>query len=81
MIELSGVRNSWLTLARNCDLCLLAASSCVVFFLEFLEQPDVFDGDHGLVGEGLKQGDLLIAERSNFRAANHDGADGHAFAQ
>jgi hypothetical protein len=27
-----------------------------------LEQPRVLDGDDGLVGEGLKQRDLLVAE-------------------
>src|ERR1700687_6160946 len=27
-MALSGVRSSWLMLARNCDLCLLATSSC-----------------------------------------------------
>ena len=28
MMALSGVRSSWLILARNCDLCWLATSSC-----------------------------------------------------
>ena len=28
MIAFNGVRNSWLILARNCDLCWLAISSC-----------------------------------------------------
>jgi len=27
MMALSGVRSSWLMLARNCDLCWLASSS------------------------------------------------------
>ena len=27
-MALSGVRNSWLMLARNCDLCWLASASC-----------------------------------------------------
>ena len=30
--------------------------------LHLVEQPDVLDGDHGLVGEGLYQFDLLVAE-------------------
>ena len=33
-----------------------------VALLEFLEQPDVFDSDHGLRGEGLQQFDLLVRE-------------------
>ena len=28
MMALSGVRSSWLMLARNCDLCSLASASC-----------------------------------------------------
>ena len=28
MMALSGVRSSWLMLARNCDLCWLASASC-----------------------------------------------------
>ena len=35
--------------------------------LHFLEQPDIPDRDHGLVGEGLQQGDLLVAERIALR--------------
>src|SRR5262249_3254874 len=31
-----------------------------------LKQPRVFDGDDGLVGEGLKQRDLLVGEWSRF---------------
>ena len=38
--------------------------------LHLLEQPDIPDGDHGLVGEGLEQCDLLVAER---RAPRCDG--------
>ena len=38
-----------------------------VALLELLKQPHVLDGDHGLVGEGLEQGDLLVGERTDFR--------------
>ena len=31
MMALSGVRSSWLMLARNCDLCWLAVSSWRLF--------------------------------------------------
>src|SRR5205085_5121707 len=30
--------------------------------LKLSEQPPVLDGDHGLIGEGLEQGDLALAE-------------------
>ncbi len=49
--------------------------------LHLLEQTDIADGDHGLVGEGLQQGDLLIAERLHFSAAEHDRANALALAQ
>ena len=35
--------------------------------LHFLEQANVADGDHGLVGEGLQQADLLVGERIRLR--------------
>ena len=41
------------------------ARSC----LHLLEQPHIADRDHGLVGEGLQQGDLLVAERTHFECA------------
>ena len=34
---------------------------------EFLEQSHVLDGDDGLIGEGFKQLDLLVRERTDFR--------------
>ena len=37
------------------------AQFCVAL-LQFLEQPHVFDGDDGLIGEGLEKLDLLIRE-------------------
>ena len=36
--------------------------------LEFLEQPDVLDGDHGLIGEGFKQLDLRRGEGTHLGA-------------
>ena len=46
--------------------------------LELLEQPDVLDGDDGLVGEGLEQLDLLVRERPGLGASDGDRADGLA---
>ena len=43
-----------------------------VALAEFLEQAHVLDGDHGLIGEGLEQRDLLVGERTNLRTANDD---------
>ena len=36
--------------------------------LEFLEQPNVFNGDHGLVGEGFEKLDLRRSEGAHFHA-------------
>ena len=40
--------------------------------LQFLEQPDVLNGDHRLISEGFKQRDLLLGERADFRAADRE---------
>ena len=42
--------------------------------LELLEEPGVLDGDHGLVGEGLKQRDLLVGERIHLGTPELDRA-------
>ena len=47
--------------------------------LHFLEQTDIADRDHGLIGKGLQQGDLLVAERIHFEPAKSDRADAVAF--
>ena len=47
--------------------------------LHLLEQPRVLDGDHGLVGEGLKQGDLSLSEELSLGAAKIDRADRDTF--
>jgi hypothetical protein len=40
--------------------------------LHFLEQADIADRRSRLIGEGLQQGDLFVAERLHFGAAQHD---------
>ena len=37
-----------------------------VAHLEFVEQPDVLDGDDRLVGEGLQQRNQLIGKKPGF---------------
>ena len=34
--------------------------------LDLIEQPDIFDGDHGLVGEGLQQLDMMFDKRAGL---------------
>ena len=56
---------------------LLAILRCAP---EFFEQPHVLDGDHRLVGEGFKQGDLLVGEWLHLQTANSNDTNGNAFA-
>ena len=46
----------------------LVAVCCSKRFLEFLEQPHVLDGDHGLIGEGFEQLDLRRGEGAHLGA-------------
>src|SRR5215468_6946961 len=45
------------------------------------EQPHILDGDDGLVGEGLEQGDLPIGEAPGRVSTDADGPDSLALAQ
>src|SRR5439155_26305618 len=47
----------------------------------FLEQPDILDGDDGLVGESVEQLDLLGGEGPNLEAADNERADRLRIAQ
>ena len=49
--------------------------------LHLIEQPRVLDRDHGLVGEGLQQGDLLFVEGAHFLSPQQNGADTFVLAQ
>jgi hypothetical protein len=52
-----------------------------VLGLQLLEEADVLDGDDGLIGESLEEGDLLVGERSRLRAPDRNGPDGLTFPQ
>ncbi len=47
----------------------------LVLLLQLSEQADILDRDHGLVGEGLEQGDLFVGERTDRRAGHDDRSD------
>ena len=38
--------------------------------LQFLKQPNVLDGDHGLVGKGFEQRDLFFRKGTNLGPTN-----------
>src|SRR6516225_7769596 len=79
-MALSGVRSSWLILARNCDLCWLASSSWRL--LSWISSNSrTFSIDRGLIGEGRDQLDLLVGERLYFRARQGEHADRNTLAQ
>src|SRR5262245_11297534 len=46
---------------------------------QLVDQPYVLDRDHRLVGEGLEQGDLPLAEEASLGTAEHDRADRDTF--
>ena len=49
--------------------------------LYLFEHSDIADGDHGLIGKGLEQSDLLVTEGVHLGTAEHDGSDALAFTQ
>ena len=49
--------------------CCSDFASSSVRCLHLVEQPDILDRDHCLVGEGRDQLDLLVAEWSNFASS------------
>ena len=49
--------------------------------LDFVEQADIGDGDHRLVGKGRDQVDLLLRERLDLRSGQQHGADRRSRAQ
>src|SRR4030095_2961927 len=52
-----------------------------VLGLKLGEEADVLDGDDGLVGEGLDQGDLLVEEGAHFEPEGGKAPDGNAVAK
>ena len=49
--------------------------------LHFVEQTHVLNRDHGLIGEGGRELDLLVRERSDSAPNERDDADRNAFSQ
>src|SRR5262249_3947538 len=58
--------------------CLLAQrlAEIRIAFLQFSEQSHILDGDDGLIGECLEEGDLLVSEGSYFGPVNDNYTDG-----
>ena len=53
-------------------LVLVGQLQLAAFFLDFLEQAGVGDGDRGLVGEGAHQRDLVVGKATGFGAAHRN---------
>src|SRR5262249_33497986 len=49
--------------------------------LNLVEQANVLDGDHGLVGEGFDQLNLLVGKRPDLGAYQRNDADRDSFSQ
>ena len=62
-----GARLIAASTSRGRRLLLQGLGERAVALLQLLEQPGVLDGDHGLVGEGLQQRDLLLGEGPRLR--------------
>ena len=62
-------------LARG-GLLLQRLGKIAVPFLQFLEQPNILDGNNGLGGEGFKKLDLFFGKRTHFSPANDYRTDG-----
>src|SRR5262245_41841543 len=50
-----------------------------ILLLQFCKQPYILNRDDRLVGEGLEQGDLPLAEEASLGAAEHDRAGRDTF--
>src|SRR5690242_14716298 len=49
--------------------------------LQLVEQARVLDGDHGLIGEGLQQPDMMIIKETRLDPGNGNGTDEFALAE
>src|SRR5262249_13915904 len=72
--EIQGGRDRLTDLAERPKLTHRASQGLGLCF-EFLEQSDVFDGDDGLIGEGLEELDLLVRKRPALAPADGDRSD------
>src|SRR5262245_18188350 len=68
------VRDHAQDLARG-HLLFEALREVAVARFELLEQPNILDRDHGLVGESLQQADLSVVEELHLGAPESDRAD------
>ena len=46
-----------------------------------MKQPHVLDGDHGLVGEGFEESDLLVSKGTDLTSQDQDRSNGNAFTE
>jgi hypothetical protein len=46
-----------------------------ILFFELFKETNILDGNDGLIGESLEQGNLTLREWLNFSAINNDRAD------
>jgi hypothetical protein len=65
----------------GCGLMLQGLAQFCVTLAEFLKQPHVLDGDHGLVGEGFDEIDLPIRKRFDHVTPNREASYRRSFSQ
>ena len=81
MMALSGVRSSWLILARNCDLCWLASASWRLLSWISSNSRTFSIAIAAWSAKVDDQLDLLVGERPHLGARQCEHADRDAFAQ
>src|SRR5262249_39978051 len=64
----------------RCRPMLQRLSQLCIALLDLLEQPNVFNGDHSLIGERFKKCDLFFGKRINNDTANEDNPNRNTFA-
>src|SRR5215471_3159898 len=80
-MALSGVRSSWLILARNCDLCWLASSSCRLLSWISSNKRTFSIAIAAWSAKVVASFDLFVGERPHRVARQHYYANRHTFAQ
>src|SRR4030095_8432526 len=65
---------------RGCRLMCQRLTQLCVALLDFFEQPDVFDGDDRLIGEGFDESDFFFDERINYRSTYENCSNRNTFA-
>jgi hypothetical protein len=71
-LQIAGRRIDYTQNVSSCRLLFQCFTEVGCALAQFVEQPRVLDGDDGLIGKGLEQGDLSLGEELRLDAAQRD---------